>query len=249
MKFYDRVLSHVATGNGTGNVTWSTAATQYALPPTGIDELVSYTILDANASAWESGRATLSESGGTYTLARAGAQAVVASSNSGNAVAFTDASTHTVLLPVDSVLARQADNSAARVVLDADLIEQSSGIVGVPWDTAEFDDEGFFDAAGNTVRLTIPAGSGITRVNVTSNLHATILTNASYSQGIWHNSGIIAEYRAEIGSGQEARACVSTGPVDVSEGDLFEVRASSFTFGWTIKSSGSNFSIQVLKRA
>ena len=102
LTFYDRVLTNAATANTTGDATWSTSATQHAVPPTGIGVTVVYTLLDTNGTAWETGRAALAESGGTYTLTRGGAQTVTASSNSGSAVSFTNSSVHTLFLDADS---------------------------------------------------------------------------------------------------------------------------------------------------
>ena len=102
MKFYDRVKTDTATANGLGDITWTAASAQYALPPVAVDEFVVYTVLDANGGAWETGRTTLTESTGTYTLARDGSQTVTASSNSGAATAFTTSSLHTLILTPDA---------------------------------------------------------------------------------------------------------------------------------------------------
>jgi hypothetical protein len=98
----DRVFTQAATGNGSGNVTWTAAAQQYALPPASIDTTVTYTLLDSGGSAWETGSATLAESGGTYTLTRGGSQTVRASSNSGSAISLTNSSAHTLFLAPDA---------------------------------------------------------------------------------------------------------------------------------------------------
>jgi hypothetical protein len=99
----DRVFTQAATGNGSGNVTWTAAAQQYALPPASIDTTVTYTLLDSGGSAWETGSATLAESGGTYTLTRGGSQTVRASSNSGSAISLTNSSAHTLFLAPDAL--------------------------------------------------------------------------------------------------------------------------------------------------
>ena len=102
LTFYDRVLTNAAVANGTGNITWTVAATQHALPPSGISVTVIYTLLDANGVAWETGRAALAESGGTYTLTRGGGQAVTDSSSSGSAISASNSSVHTLFLAADS---------------------------------------------------------------------------------------------------------------------------------------------------
>ena len=107
--FYDRALSVAVTCNGTGNATWTAAKTQCQLPPTSINETVIYTMLDSGGSAWETGRATLSESTGTYTLTRGGSQTVTDSSNSGSAVTFTNSSAHTLFLSADAQFYRNAE--------------------------------------------------------------------------------------------------------------------------------------------
>jgi hypothetical protein len=114
----DRVFTQAATGNGSGNVTWTAAAQQYALPPASIDTTVTYTLLDSGGSAWETGTATLAESGGTYTLTRGGSQTVRASSNSGSAISLTDSSAHTLFLAPDATDLGVLET--AREVLTAD---------------------------------------------------------------------------------------------------------------------------------
>ena len=102
MKFYDRVLTNAATISGTGSATWTAARAQHALPPAAINEEVVYTILDLDGAAWETGRATLSEATGTYTLTRGGAQTVTASSNAGSAVTLSTSAKHTLFLTPDA---------------------------------------------------------------------------------------------------------------------------------------------------
>jgi hypothetical protein len=114
----DRVFTQAATGNGSGNVTWTAAAQQYALPPASINATVTYTLLDSGGSAWETGTATLAESGGTYTLTRGGSQTVRASSNSGSAISLTDSSAHTLFLAPDATDLGVLET--AREVLTAD---------------------------------------------------------------------------------------------------------------------------------
>jgi hypothetical protein len=118
----DRVFTQAATGNGSGNVTWTAAAQQYALPPASIDTTVTYTLLDSGGSAWETGTATLAESGGTYTLTRGGSQTVRASSNSGSAISLTDSSAHTLFLAPDARdLQRLQPKTSAVTVTTADV--------------------------------------------------------------------------------------------------------------------------------
>ena len=110
------MLTSAATVSGTGNITWTAATTQHALPPTGISVTVAYTLLDADGIAWETGQAALAESGGTYTLTRGGSQTVTNSSNSGSAISASASSTHVLFLAADSDWFDEADAPTALTV-------------------------------------------------------------------------------------------------------------------------------------
>ena len=216
LTFYDRVLTNAATANTTGNATWSTSAAQHAVPPTGISVTVIYTLLDANGAAWETGRAALTESGGTYTLTRGGAQTVTSSSNSGAAVSFTNSAVHTVFLDADST---HKATFAARTVLTTATTLPASTYTIINWDAVGFDLGGFW-SAGAPSRLTVPAG--VNHVVISAGTVGTSsVAGRDYIIQIQKNAGTLMSNNSD--NQNWGPPPITTGPVAVNASDYFEL--------------------------
>ena len=224
MKFYDRVLTNTASASAAGDITWTAAPAQHALPPAAVNETVVYTALDIDGSSWETGRATLTEAAGTYTLTRGGAQTVSASSNAGSAVSFTDSSTHILLLAPDAMYLEEVADVGARVGLTAALTGQVNNII-IPWTDEKFDDAGFFDAGGDTTKLIIPATLGIVRASVTAGVALqNFAVGTQYTVAILLNGTAVTSFVGDNAVATSPTVSLNTGILSVADGDYFQVQ-------------------------
>ena len=245
MKFYDRILTNTGTATGTGDFTWTAAAAQYALPPSGVATYVVYTILDADGAAWETGRTLISESAGTYTLDRDGAQVVTASSNSGLAVTFTASSTHSMMMTPDALYIETTIPPAARVKVTPNLTGQADTTI-VPWTHEIFDDADFFDSGGDTTMLVVPA-TGVSRVVVDAGIRIqNFASDTAFQVAILHNGTISAYYSSNNGTVSGPSATLSTGILSVGASEYFQLRIVCTEPSYDLSQDGTFMSIRAI---
>ena len=248
MRYFDRVLTGSATVSGTGDVTWTVATAQYALPPSGVDTYTSYTILDTDGAAWETGHADISEAAGTYTLSRTGSQTVMASSNAGAAVSFSTATTHTLMLTPDASHIEATAPIGARVDLLTNLNSQVNTLL-IPWPHEAFDDADFFDAGGDTTRLTVPSGKGITRVTIDAGLRLSNFDSAvAYTVTILRDGDIVAYFTGESNSSAAPAVTLSTGAIQTLDGTYFQLQLVCTEASYTVSFNGSFMAIKAVMR-
>lgn len=93
------------------------------------------------------------------------------------------------------------------------------------WQTEKYDTDGFHDNVTNNSRLTIPAGSGITKVIVSASFRGS--TWGAGKVGVFKNGTIVdggPELRVAA-TGLEGQFAVVSAPIECAEGDYFEARA------------------------
>lgn len=117
----------------------------------------------------------------------------------------------------------------AKVRLSSDDLTQNyTTETAMPFDIADFDTDGFW-SAGSPTRLTIPAGKGITHVELTGQVQMTLGSASEWmTVGIKHSNsaGTILHQRGprfmQRGNTGGTLGAVS-GPLPVSDGDYFEL--------------------------
>lgn len=119
--------------------------------------------------------------------------------------------------------------AAARVSRSTDLTAQNySSETAISWNVEDFDDAGFYDA-GSPTRLTVP--SGVTRVRVDAAGFLSDLTGGSSNLlvhvAIRLNGTRITSFIGLAGNAGAASATVTTGVIDVTPGDYFELHMRS----------------------
>ena len=242
MRFFDRILTNVGTMDGLGHFYWDTAAVQHALPPVGVDTYTTYTILDADGIAWETGRSTVTESVGTYQLSRNANQTVMASSNSGAAVTFSNSATHTLILTPDALHIESTAPLAARVELSATLTGQANTVI-IPWTSMQFDDSNYFDSGGDTTRLTVP-GAWFSRVSVVAGVALqNFAVDTAFQVELLHNGAVIATSSGDNSTSTVPAAVVSTGVISVFTNDYFQLRVTCTEASYDILNAGTFMAI------
>ena len=152
---------------------------------------------------------------------------VDASGFTGNLL-ITDTDVLTALRTIDALILGGGDNfvGARAGISPARTGQDYTILTTITWDTEEFDVGDFFDPASNS-RMTVPSGvpyavvhGGVTLGGFasTGDLFIDILKNG-VSLGIGSTT-------KNIGIGTVARTSVTTGVVEVSEGDYFELAIS-----------------------
>lgn len=133
--------------------------------------------------------------------------------------------------------------SGAAVKRTSNYALAAATTIGIPWQAAEYDTDGFWDA-GTPSRLTVPAG--VTMVSCSGALYGTAsVSNQLISTLVLNGS------RTELTPSQECdtpgndAVSFSSGPIPVSEGDYFELYAYS-SLARTINTLSTFLSLQVL---
>lgn len=122
------------------------------------------------------------------------------------------------------------------------------------WDNEINDTDGFWASSPNPSRLTVPSGSGITKVRLTAAMLITTTTaganwfiairkNGTTNQYVGHGSANLQAGHATAGL-----VTVTSGVIDVSEGDYFEVRVlGAGESSETVEADGAYFQIEVVE--
>lgn len=113
-------------------------------------------------------------------------------------------------------------------VADETGANYSAGVL-VPWDEEIYDTDGFHDNATDNTRLTIPAGSGITKVKFAVTMTVTNLASSNAIRLLIAKNGSIVSSEGLPGVIKEVSTTLtmnmnaSSAIIDVVEGDFFEV--------------------------
>ena len=124
-----------------------------------------------------------------------------------------------------AVAGHQFRGARVRMTTD-DTTQNVTAGAAISFDSAEFDTDSFW-AAGTPTRLTIPAGLGITHVEATGQANVSAGTADTWrSLSIQHwNSVDAAQHtvgqRQVEGGATGGALSVSTGPLEVADGDYF----------------------------
>jgi len=115
----------------------------------------------------------------------------------------------------------------ARVRMTSDDATQNyTTAADLPFDAADFDTDSFW-TAGSPTRLTIPAGKGITHVQLTGQVSVSAATADTWaSLSIRHrNSADVVQHLVGIRNQEHGftdyAITVSSGPLEVADGDYF----------------------------
>lgn len=95
------------------------------------------------------------------------------------------------------------------------------------WDAEEYDTDGFHSIVTNNTRMTIPAGSNITKVIVGGAFRGSVWGAGKI--GVWKNGGVVQggpELRVAA-TGLEGQFAIVSAPMECSPGDYFEIRATN----------------------
>lgn len=135
----------------------------------------------------------------------------------------------------------------ARATLTTAFITSAS-VLAVTWASEDFDTDAIHDNATNNSRLTVPTGSGITKVIITANAGFGTPSSSVMQFFIRKNGTTTIAGQSEGGAftGGE-RLSASTGPIDVVEGDYFEATIFTSVAGSITADAGSNFSMMVVE--
>lgn len=135
------------------------------------------------------------------------------------------------------------------VTLTVDYLSAPSTLI--PWDQESYDTDGFHDNVTNNTRITIPVGSGITKVILGANvqwLEAGTTSGFTFARiqknGAAFIDGSSQNFRA---ANADPRNVIVTAPVDVVEGDYFEVFVNQSTATADIDNENSNFWLMVVE--
>lgn len=127
-----------------------------------------------------------------------------------------------------AVAGHQFRGARARMTSD-DTAQNVTTLTAVVFDAAEFDTDSFW-SAGSPTRLTIPAGLGITHVELAGQVNTTASTADTYlSVEITHYNSAgtilnrILQFGSEFGATTKV-AAMGSGPLAVTAGDYFELR-------------------------
>lgn len=124
----------------------------------------------------------------------------------------------------------------------------SSSEAAITWASEDFDTDAFHDNVTNNTRITIPAG--ITKVILTCNIDTGTPASGVIQITIRKNGeafpGRAGQSEIDAGAGSELLS-LSTGPIDVVEGDFFEVFAFSGVAGLVDATTGSHFTVMAVE--
>jgi hypothetical protein len=131
-------------------------------------------------------------------------------------------------------------------------INASVSDYAIPWAKHEFDTDGFHSTTTNTERVTIPIGSGITKVRLRAwayGINVVALSNNNLA--FWKNGSATFN-----GAGQmteqnrnftEFCLAIESGILDVVEGDYFDVRVYSSDTAIDLWAFAGGFELEVIE--
>lgn len=140
----------------------------------------------------------------------------------------------------------------ARVRLNANQTLSASVDTPLSFTVEDFDTDSFHDNAVNPTRITIPANLGIRKVRLEAAMDTSTPSSGALSLSIRKNGEAFPGQGVSVipaaGSGSEG-IHVSTGVVEVVDGDYFEAVVFSNNAGSADANTGTWFSIEVIEGA
>lgn len=226
---------------GTGTITLGSAATAcLTFAQAGIvdGDTVSYGIEDGNDS--EVGRGVYTASGTTLT------RSVLKSTNSDNAISLSGTAEVFVAALAEDIRFRGASVKKSVDQTGADYTTATA----VAWDDEYFDIGGWHDTVTENTKLTVPAGSGISYVEVTAFIEMSLGANDTQRGVFIQQDGTttIASNHNVEGGGTAMGITVNSGPIAVVAGTTyFECLFRQETdTSITINAATSRFSIRAV---
>ena len=140
------------------------------------------------------------------------------------------------LLTASSIVPASEPFHGALVKRTSDLSVTGSSFVAIPWQSADYDTDGFW-SAGSPTRLTIPAG--VTKARAIFGWRTLTTGTINFVTYVWLSGGSVCQTGGASGF-TDARCVIVSPVIEVVENDYFEALVF-FSAGRTIQAAAHSF--------